>query len=502
MNMLQRIGNVMRADGRSVKWQRWVASTQGTNPVVAIAKPATLRNLYKRFKRPPFRAYFAARRAVLSNLNEVEHLTYRLGEYRRLRPRVAYPLPEMRISPSAELELTLPPDPRHPFDRVLDQEGDLGDIALARDPGAADAQHTLREAAERATLIGKELAELETEDREIERQMSETTEKRDAVARDQEDATTDATKRLQDGVAAPDLSRRTPVPSAIKALRYRVGQWLLLIVEGVFIFVPLANAQGVDPTAIGQELMRNPLGVLFAAGPALALAWITFITLQWSAARSKQLIEEKEPNPRRPHWIAAIGGAIFLALSLIWVTASMRSQFHASANGLAGALEGAVSRPSTATVSYFLITLAAVVGAVILHATADRLAKTREDALQRAAMPTTEEAVAARRARQFSAFEDVVAKLQERRAIINAKIALLSEQEQSVRRALREFARAEQHAAEMFVDDVRAAIGCDKYQFRLVAKKRKRGDLLGSPVPPSQEPDDTVVDLAHARRTR
>ena len=91
-------------------------------------------------------------------------------------------------------------------------------------------------------------------------------------------------------------------------------------------------------------------------------------------------------------------------------------------------------------------------------------------------------------------------KLQDRRDINNAEIVLLSAQEQAARQLQREIARAEQHAVEMFVDDVRAAISTDKYAFRLIAKSRDRNHLLAHDSPPSGGATDTVIQMAHARR--
>ncbi|MEK6371254.1 MAG: hypothetical protein AABO58_01025 [Acidobacteriota bacterium] len=503
--MLQRIGNRVRDAVAPVKWQRrvtWQSTT--TLPSAAPSpKPPAIQQPQARFRRWVIAAYFAARRAVLSNLPEVDHLKYRLAEYWRLRPRVSYPLPDMRISEAAELEVVLPADTRHPVERVLDQAGaDLGDIELARDPAAAETQYVLAEAARRASLLAKELEEREGDEREIERQMSETREKLDALTREREEAIAAGTRKLEDGAATPATPRTaTQVPSRVRVVLHAIGQWALLVTEGIFIFVPLANSQGIDPTAIDLELQRNPTGVLMAALPALLLASVTFLLLRWAFSRTQKLIEQGDPDSRRPLWVAAIVSAVLLATSVLWVTSSMRAQFSASASGFSTALQGAVARPTTSTVAYFLMALAAVVGAVILHANGHRLAELREEAARKAAIPTTEEAIAGRRAGQLAEFEDALAKLQERREVNNVRISVLSAQEQAARQQLREIARAEQHAVEMFVDDVRAAVGTDKYHFRLLAKRKQREDLLAPAAPaPGDAVVQTVVRMPQARR--
>jgi hypothetical protein len=432
-----------------------------------------------------------------------EHLRPLLAKYLRHAPAVNHPLPLITITDAGTVDIAAPADPRSPADRILDDlTFDGHDGADARDPLVADARFLRTEMDTRAALAAREVEELETEGRGIEKQMRETQEQLEATQREQDEAMAAGTAALQNREASPAPTRTIESgPSQGSILAYRAGELVLLFSEAMQIAIPFMATAGVDVSALNVEFARNPWTVLGWSVTAVGLAITLFMLTRIVLEKGAELIDTREYNATRPYVTAGVVAAAAIVLGALWAITSLRSHVGASAGALNAALYDAPSRASIPTLTYFVVSLAMIVGAAQFHRCANRLGAERADALRRAATPTAEEAAFALRAATLAVIADVRAQLQHRREVVTARMRAVTDEAHAAEQNLRKSALDGRVASDTFVVDVKAALAKDRYYFLLIAKRRKRLELVppDSMAPPPA--GGTLVRLPRVRRS-
>jgi hypothetical protein len=499
MRLLPDIRN-LTGPTRFVNWRRVVAfrSTTSARPTT----PADER-VYPRMTRWGITSFAAALRAVAAGLTLPEHLRPRLAACLRFAPQNGHPLPRTEITDAGELAVEAPVDPRSAAERVLgDPSFDGDDGEDSRDPIVGDARFLRAEAESQAALVGREIDELESEARAIEKRLRETQELLETVQHEEDEAIAAGTKALQAGKLAPaprQLVENGPSQAAI--LGCRIAQAVLLTAEAIQIALPLMHASGLDASAVNLEIAHNPLTTALLAITACGVAFALFVATRFVFEKGTEMLHATGYAPRRPYVLAATASASALVLAGLWVVAQLRAELAASAGALNAVLREAANRPSISSAAYFTLSIAMLVGAVLFHGRATDLAARRIETLRRAATPTAEEAAHVRRIEMLRNTADLRAQLQQRRDTVNLRVREITEGAHAEEQVLREQALARRTANALFLADLIAVIEKDRYYFMLVAKRRKRPDLLPSSASVSPTPEQgKLVRLPRTRR--
>ena len=478
-------------------FRRWFASRP---PAVPVAPPVRLKAPISRIRRSMLAALYDAWQSVTSNVPLIVHQRHRLAQYVRLRPRGIQDIPEMDVSPSGHLVHLSAKMPLHANDLVLSDPSFGGhDPDPRQSVGAAETRFQRHQYEAEAEVAAQEMKEIDQRRQRNEQQRRETEAKLDGL-RDQGPRTAEVVASKPANASATGNDEPAEPTSEDRDVPTRATIWglyctlaMLLISEFAHLSGPIWNANGLDYSAIGLEVRRNTMSVVFTSVSVFAVT-VAFFYL--TALIFKQ-IKTFTPSTEyiRKHWMKATGLAAASAgiLTILWTVAAMRAHLSASVSAADAAMMGLTSRPSVPTFAFFGFAAGVLVCGGLIHLKLQELKRARATSIT----PTAAEVAETTYVNDVAATEAQLAAILEERDRINAHFRLMAEERHGRDQTRRDVAREEQADAAQYLDDVAAAMERDHYAFMRIALKRDRQDLL----PPKETPH-ADLHLVAPPRTR
>lgn len=434
----------------------------------------------RRVKRSRFAAMARALLAVKASTPEVDFLRTRLATYQATTPRdLVAPVPKTEINDAAVFVIH-DADRRHPLDLLFETPAD-GDAPHATVAAEAAFQRAAFEAA--GAAIARRASEIEEDLQTAERELREANDELDRLAA--EGTSVADTRRHAIEGGRIDLAPLR-FPSLPRILLWRAWLVTSLVAEWACFFFALANANGVDPTALDTEWVAGGAwAIIGSALAALTVAGGAFILAEWASTRLHASITDEAAPGRGFRFWTALSTMGFVAAVLMTV-AVMRAQL-----GTAGQTD------SAAFLRYAILTAAPLVAAVCASAHARDLEARRAAALTLIGTPDRYSVAAELRKAEEQRW---IAERERLRIVRRDLISALQRLQASVAggdQALRDVARFETYVVSSWLDAVTAAMARDKALFRGWARLLGREQLLATQPAAA----GVLVPLRRTRRT-